>query len=74
MKNHRWQYRRHMRRKCDMAKMRFPDIYTAYEKEKKRLHKLDFDDMLLECSLTCLRSRPDILATVAEDVSLYSGG
>lgn len=39
----------------------FRDIYQAYEKELSRLHKIDFDDMLVYC-YELLKERPDILS------------
>lgn len=59
VKNHRYNIETYEAKQY--GENRFRDIYTAYEKEKKRLHKLDFEDMLLECSLL-FESRPDILA------------
>lgn len=59
VKNHRYNIETYEAKQY--GENRFRDIYTAYEKEKKRLHKLDFEDMLLECS-RLFESRPDILA------------
>lgn len=38
----------------------FRDIYREYDKRKDRLHKLDFDDMMIYC-YELLRERSDIL-------------
>ena len=51
VKNHRYNIETYEAKQY--GENRFRDIYTAYEKEKKRLHKLDFEDMLLVCSLVC---------------------
>ena len=39
----------------------FRDIYREYEKERKALRKIDFDDMLVVC-YELFASRPDVLA------------
>ncbi len=39
---------------------RFRQIYRAYEEEKERLRKLDFEDMLVKCC-QLFEKRPDIL-------------
>lgn len=39
---------------------RFRELYLAYEEEKKRLRKIDFEDMILYCRELFLK-RPDIL-------------
>lgn len=41
--------------------LRFRRLYHLYESEKTRLHKLDFEDMLLKCC-QLFEERPDILA------------
>lgn len=38
----------------------FQELYEAYERDKKKSQKIDFDDMLLLCR-DALRDRPDIL-------------
>ena len=40
--------------------IKFEDIFLAYEKHRKRMRKIDFDDMLLLC-YDLFRKRPDIL-------------
>ena len=39
---------------------RFRELYQSYEKEKRKLRKIDFEDMLVMCR-DLFRSRPDIL-------------
>lgn len=39
----------------------FREIYTAYEKRRKELRKIDFDDMLVLC-YELFKTRPEILA------------
>lgn len=39
---------------------RFRELYLAYEEEKKKLRKIDFEDMILDCRRLFLQ-RPDIL-------------
>ncbi len=42
------------------GRTRFREIYYMYEKEKKRLRKIDFEDMLVQCC-RLFHKRPDIL-------------
>lgn len=58
VKNHRYKIDAYESKKYGAE--RFREIYMNYEKEKKRLHKLDFEDMLLECAIL-FEEHPDIL-------------
>lgn len=46
--------------KASVCPEAFEDIYQMYEKKRKEMRKIDFDDMLLLC-YELFRSRPDIL-------------
>ena len=50
----------------------FRSLYTFYVTTCRQSRLLDFDDMLLYC-YDLLTQRQDILAGVAEEISVYSG-
>ena len=59
VKNNRIDIQEYVSSKCGAETFR--DIYTEYEKERKSLRKIDFDDMLVVC-YELFASRPDVLA------------
>ena len=44
-----------------LNKQEFAELFRAYEEEKRKMHKLDFDDMLVQC-YALLKKFPDKLA------------
>lgn len=58
VKNNRIDIREFVSSKCGAETFR--DIYREYEKERKSLRKIDFDDMLVVC-YELFASRPDVL-------------
>ena len=59
VKNNRIDIQEFMSSKCSAETFR--DIYREYEKERKSLRKIDFDDMLVIC-YELFAARPDVLA------------
>ena len=59
VKNNRMDISEFVSSKCGAETFR--DIYREYEKERKALRKIDFDDMLVVC-YELFASRPDVLA------------
>ena len=59
IKNNRLNLEEFKSEKCDADAFR--EIYTEYEAQRKKLRKIDFDDMLVLC-YNLFASRPDILA------------
>ena len=59
VKNSRIDIREFASSKCSAGTFR--DIYREYEKERKSLRKIDFDDMLVVC-YELFATRPDVLA------------
>ena len=59
VKNNRTDISEFVSSKCGAETFR--DIYREYEKERKALRKIDFDDMLVVC-YELFASRPDVLA------------
>ena len=59
VKNSRIDIREFASSKCSAGTFR--DIYREYEKERKSLRKIDFDDMLVVC-YELFATRPDLLA------------
>ena len=59
VKNNRTDIAEFVSSKCGAESFR--DIYREYEKERKALRKIDFDDMLIVC-YELFASRPDVLA------------
>ena len=59
VKNNRTDIAEFVSSKCGAETFR--DIYREYEKERKALRKIDFDDMLIVC-YELFASRPDVLA------------
>ncbi len=58
IKNNRLKLEEYVSEKCGAETFR--DIYRAYEEERKRRRKIDFDDMLVLCC-DLLSSRPEVL-------------
>lgn len=58
VKNHRENLALHESKQY--GEVRFREIFQAYENKKKKMCKLDFEDMLLECC-RLFENRPDIL-------------
>ncbi len=59
VKNNRMDIEEFVSAKCSAQSFR--DIYKEYEKQRKSLRKIDFDDMLVVC-YELFASRPDVLA------------
>lgn len=59
VKNNRTDIEEFVSAKCSAQSFR--DIYKEYEKQRKSLRKIDFDDMLVVC-YELFASRPDVLA------------
>ena len=59
VKNNRADIEQFVSAKC--SAQNFRDIYKEYEKQRKALRKIDFDDMLVVC-FELFVSRPDVLA------------
>lgn len=59
VKNNRTDIEQFVSAKCSAQSFR--DIYKEYEKQRKSLRKIDFDDMLVVC-YELFASRPDVLA------------
>ena len=68
VKNHRISIEEYESKRC--AAEVFRTVYTEYEKIRKQLHKIDFDDMLVLCYELFVK-RPDVLRLWQKSFAIF---